>query len=85
MDGCKPDAVILLDLSPEEAATRRNKRTDSDPFDSEGLEYVKRLINGYREMAQSNCGDIPWIVINGEQSVEEVSDEIKAALSSILC
>src|SRR5258708_1057899 len=85
MEGCKPDAVILLDISPEEAAMRRSKRSESDPFDSEGFSYVTRLINGYRDMAQNNLGNVPWTVINGEQSVEKVSDEIKAVLSSTLC
>ncbi len=81
MDGCKPNAVILLDISPEEAALRRNERLENDPFDKTGLEYVKRLVNGYRDMAQNNWGDVPWIIINGEQQVEKVSDDIQRALN----
>lgn len=83
MEGCKPNVVVLLDISPEEAISRRNKRGGNDPFDNEGLEYVKRLVGGYRDMAQKNWGDVPWVVINGEQPTEKVSNDIRSALDML--
>ena len=78
----KPDAVIFIDVSAE---TAKKRKTDvaGDPYDKEGLDYQNRLILGYQKMAKENWGGIAWYSVNGENTVDQVSEEIKLILEKI--
>ena len=85
LGGFKPDATILLDISPETALARLKKGGDgNDPFDREKEDYFERVIAGYREMARTCWGGLNWYLVNGEQSVEKVSDSVAEVLEDIL-
>ena len=84
LDGFKPDAVVLLDVSAKVAIARLKKEGNDDPFDRANSEYFERLVAGYREMAGTGWGDLKWYVVNGERSIEEVSKSVKAVLENIL-
>ncbi len=79
-----PDAVILLDVSPEVSMKRRQEDKGGDPFDKEGEDYLKRLVAGYRKMAREGWGNLRWYVVNGEGGIGEVSAGIKEILEKIL-
>ena len=50
--GIQPEQTFLLDVTPEVAKARRNKRpTDIDPFDTDE-EYAYRVMKGYRELSR---------------------------------
>ena len=83
MEGVKPDAVILLDISPETSIKRRAAETNGDPFDKQNEDYFRRLIAGYREMAQEGWGDLKWYMVNGEGTIEEVQARISEVLTQI--
>jgi len=83
MEGVKPDAVILLDISPETSIKRRAAETNGDPFDKQNEDYFIRLIAGYREMAQEGWGDLKWYMVNGEGTIEEVQARISEVLTQI--
>ena len=83
MEGVKPDAVILLDISPETSIKRRAAETNGDPFDKQNEDYFIRLIAGYREMAQEGWGDLKWYMVNGEGTIEEVQARVSEVLTQI--
>jgi dTMP kinase len=79
----RPDAIILLDVSAEEAQKRKVDK-GGDPFDDEGRDYQERLVKGYREMAVNNWSGVSWYVVNGEQQIEDVTQDICRVLDVIL-
>jgi len=83
MGGCKPNAVLLLDISGETSRKRRGKDVNGDPFDRETPEYVERLIAGYREMAKIGWGGLNWFVVDGEPKPEVVSESVAKVLEGI--
>ena len=74
-----PDAsvTILLDISPETAATR--KQTGRDRYERD-LALLARVRESYHRQARAHG----WIVINGEQSKDQVSAAVDAAARSRL-
>lgn len=83
MGTCKPDAVLLLDISAGTSLKRRGFDVNGDPFDRETPEYTERVVAGYREMAKTNWGDLRWFVVNGEPGPQVVSESIAKALEDI--
>ncbi len=79
-----PDAVILLDVSPSVSIKRRQNNTEGDPFDKEGENYLKKLVDGYRKMAKEGWGNLKWYIVDGERSIGEVTVGIKEILEKIL-
>ena len=83
MEGVKPDAVILLDISPETSIKGRAAETNGDPFDKQGEGYLRRLIAGYRKMAQERWGGLRWYMVNGDGAIEEVQARVSEFLTQI--
>lgn len=78
----KPDAIVLLDISAE-VAKARNEIQD-DPYDAQGIEYFKKIVFGYREMARQNWSGVPWYVVDTEPPIDEVSVKVKEVLNLIV-
>ena len=74
--GLTPDLTILLDLSPETAALRKDPESASpiDNFDSAPLEFQQRVRDGY--WAQASVESSSWLVLPGTRSVRQLSKEI---------
>lgn len=52
VNGCRPDKTILLDVPIEAAMARLDKRQHkSDRLDAEGIDFMKRVRDGYMAMA----------------------------------
>ncbi len=79
-----PDAVVLLDVSAKEAMRRGEDKGEFDPFDLQGADYFRRVVEGYREMAATNWAGIQWYVVNGEKSIEEVARELQQVVDGVI-
>lgn len=78
----QPDAYIYLELSTEEGLKRVGRRAEDDNrIDQEKLEFHKRVQHGYRQLAdeRDSC-----FTVDGEQSVEEVADDVWQIVQGVL-
>lgn len=77
-----PDIVVFLDVEPEKAMERINKRGRECEKDI-SLEYLVTLRDGYEEWLKDIEGKVPIIRIdwNTYQDTEKVSELIKKKLS----
>ena len=72
-DGLIPDITFILDIDPQKA-TERLKTVNPDRMEAAGIDFFKKIRQGYcqiREENQSRC-----IVINGEKPQKDISKEI---------
>ena len=72
-DGLIPDITFILDIDPQKA-TERLKTVNPDRMEVAGIDFFKKIRQGYcqiREQNQSRC-----IVINGEKPQKDISKEI---------
>ena len=71
----EPDITFIIDTDPEKSLTRGLARNSGeDRFEEFGLEFQKKLRNGFSELSKtekSRCH-----IINGMRSKEEVSNDI---------
>ncbi|MDB4209244.1 dTMP kinase [Amylibacter sp.] len=71
----EPDITFIIDTDPEKSLTRGLARNSGeDRFEEFGLEFQKKLRNGFSELSRtekSRCH-----LINGMRSKEEVSNDI---------
>ena len=72
-DGLIPDITFILDIDPQKA-TERLKTVNPDRMEVAGIDFFKKIRQGYcqiRDQNQSRC-----IVINGEKPQKDISKEI---------
>ena len=72
-DGIIPDITFILDIDPQKA-TERLKMVNPDRMEAAGMDFFKKIRQGYfqiREQNQSRC-----IVINGEKPQRDISKNI---------
>ena len=72
-DGLIPDITFILDIDHQKA-TERLKTVNPDRMEAAGIDFFKKIRQGYcqiREQNQSRC-----IVINGEKPQKDISKEI---------
>ena len=72
-DGLIPDITFILDIDPQKAIERL-KTVNPDRMEAAGIDFFKKIRQGYcqiREQNQSRC-----IVINGEKPQKDISKEI---------
>lgn len=83
-DGFKPDAVILIRVFAETAAARKSSNLEGDPFDRESLDYLKKLVEAYDDMARNSWRGYNWHIVDGERGIDEVAGDIRRILDDIL-
>lgn len=81
----KPDLHIFFDISPTESQKRKHVRTETtgkfeDYFDNAKADFFERVIGGYKTELKKH----KHVVINGEQSREEVFKDTLIAIQNIL-
>jgi dTMP kinase len=74
-----PDLVVLLDLDPELAATRRGGPTDR--IEAKGLEFQRRVAEGYRSYADRVGGVVR---VDAMGAVDDVSGRIWREVERVL-
>ena len=72
--GLTSDITFILDISPEAAAVRMEAEA-SDRMEGIGVDFFRRIRGGYRQIKDQN--PTRYRLINGEQSPENVFNEIK--------
>lgn len=77
---CPPDATLIFDVDFEIGLSRRGARGVKDKMELKPDEYHRRVNNFYREYAT----DKQLLVIDGNQSIEEVSDQIWGYVEPLL-
>jgi len=73
--GEKPDITFFLDISPEESILRRKNRVP-DRIEAEGINFLKNVNLGFKEIAKEKN----WEIISASQDVESISNHIKTKL-----
>lgn len=73
--GRRPDAVILLDISPKKAEERRSKRGMGNRLDSESRSFHRKVRNAFLKIAKKNK-DIS-IVLDATRSPEEIFEQLQ--------
>ena len=76
--GLEPDVIVLLDLAPETATTRRTRALDR--IEGEDAEFFARVRDGYLTLAQSDPRR--YVVVDADGSIAEVRDRVRMALSA---
>lgn len=77
--GLWPDAVVLLDLPPEEAWRRRGR---PDRFESESADFHRRVEAGFRALAESEPA--VWRVVDGSGTVDDVAARVWRAIAGVV-
>ncbi|MEW6408926.1 MAG: dTMP kinase [Nitrospirota bacterium] len=73
----QPDLTILIDIS--ERTSLQRKQSNRDIYEGK-IEFLKSVRNAYLELAMKDN----WKIINGEQSVDEISKEIRKIIDLLL-
>lgn len=82
--GLVPNLTVLLDLDPQQAASRR---ADSAPND--GPDRLERAGQAFhqkvrREFLKLAAGDESWLVVDASQTKEKIAAEIRLRLAQLL-
>jgi dTMP kinase len=81
-DGLQSDLTILLDIDPEISLQRILQKRKLDRIEQADLAFHHRIRQGYLSLAKKSPEKI--VVINGNQSIEQVASEIQQLLISCL-
>ena len=73
--GISPELTIFLEISPEESILRR-KNEIPDRLESEGIEFLRKVNQGFQLIAKEK----KWVVISASQNIQNVSKQIKEIL-----
>jgi dTMP kinase len=73
--GLSPDLTFFLNLEAEEGVRRKREAGPLDRIDQEDLEFHRRVVQGYRSMAE--YGSRRWVVIDASRSLDVVFEEIR--------
>lgn len=79
----RPDLTFLLDLPAEVGFDRREKAQKLDRIEQEGVALQRKVCKAYLQVAKKNDHK-RWVVIDGEQSVDQVSKEVWEKVSNRL-
>ena len=79
--GLEPDLTILLDLPPEEGLKRIESEIKKDRFDSEKLEFHKKVRTGNLTLAKIKPN---WTLIDARGTINDIHDKIWNATVELL-
>ncbi len=68
--GLKPDLTFIIDIDPE-VGLKRIKKTDR--IENGGLEFLKRVRNGYLELSKK---EKRFVLIDGNNTIDRVSENV---------
>jgi dTMP kinase len=81
LDGFKPDFTLYLDIDPQLGLERARGRGELDRIEKMDLSFFQRSRAKYLELAEA---DESIVVIDASQSIDGVTQDIKAALEQWL-
>ena len=77
-----PDLTILFDLSPEIALERAKNRSEPDRFESEPIDFHKRIREAYLNLATDNVER--YVVIDASKDIENVKDQVQKKVTQFI-
>ena len=77
LDGLWPDLVLLLDCTPDAAASRRSRALDRLEAEADG--FHERVHRTFTDLATADPDR--WAVIDGSRTIEEVSADVWTAVA----
>jgi dTMP kinase len=77
-----PDCVCLLDIDPDTARRRLDRRGKADSFDTRGKDFFSRVRDGYDRLMKSSNGN--WIKIDATPDEETVFGVLTRRLGGLL-
>lgn len=80
--GCRPDAVVLLDLPAAQGLARRRGDGNVDRIDGEALAFHERVADGYRRLAAADPAR--WRIVDAAAGPEQVAEALWAAVAGVL-
>lgn len=80
-NGLKPDLTLLFDVDPNIAMQRVGTRANKDRLEQEGVDFHKKVRNGYLKLAQNEPERIK--IIDANKSVNEVWEQVLPYLEKI--
>lgn len=78
----QPDRVLLLDLPPELGVERAKTRGIENRFETEPLEFMRRVREAYLERARRDPQR--YAIIDASQPLETVAKQLQAAVEACL-
>ena len=78
--GLRSDLVVLLEVSVDVARSRQE--APSDRIEAEAAEFHRRVLEGYRTLAEQNPDQ--WVVIDGDRPIDVVAEAVYAAVQERL-
>jgi len=82
-NGLLPDLTVLLDLEASSAQARRNKTGEApDRLEREKIEFFEAVRQAFLDLAKAEPNR--WLVLDANQSVEEMQNAIRARVASVL-
>lgn len=81
--GLLPDLTVLLDLEASKAQARRNKTGEApDRLEREKIEFFETVRKAFLDLAAAEPKR--WLVLDAEQSVDEMQQLIQARVAGLL-
>ena len=80
INGLLPDMTLLFDVSTEVAQQRVG--SEKDRMESAGIEFHKKVRNGYLELQKQNPARIK--LIDANNTIDEVFEDVKKAVTNLL-
>lgn len=80
--GLRPDLTLLLDLPVDMGMARAGQRGDLDRFEREKIDFFEKVRHTYRERAAAEPER--FRIIDAAQDIEQVQQQISAALEPLL-
>ena len=77
-----PDLTILFDIAPEVSMERARKRSDLDRFESEPIDFHKRIRETYLTLAERY--NSRYAVVNSSLGFEEVELEVNKVIDNFI-
>lgn len=76
--GLTPNLTLIIDVNPETALQRVKDRGKLARIEREGLEFYKKVREGY--LRKANAKPSQFAIVNGNQSIEAIAQEIQIVL-----
>ncbi len=74
LGGLRPDLTVLLDLPPETGLRRRRADGGDGRFEAKGLDYHRRIREGFLELARREPGR--FLVLDATLAEDRVADRV---------
>ncbi|MBX6421023.1 MAG: dTMP kinase [Nevskia sp.] len=82
LQGLQPDRVLVLDLAPELGLARAKTRGVENRFETESLEFMRRVRAAYLERARRDPRR--YVIVDASQPLQAVAAELQAAVEACL-